>query len=342
MKNNKSLIVHITSMTDLDKITSKTKYIGLDLTNFNNDVLSYFKNNGQNYFYSEIIDNHAGYIYVSYDEFIKAETVIDMIYANMPDDLTKLEIARYLYISIAKLVSSDINISPEKTEYLDLTLLSNVGSLWGSLSIGRVNDISAAKIYYYLCKRLGIDISLVVDYRTKEALNKLNINNQILLVDLYKDLPYIQSLMQTKNFATYNDDIELDHKIKYIKNKYNDYYLDKSLRNIDYTKENCVRDILLKTENILPLDIIKPAELSVIYQSIFDKYCPNYDIKINNLYLNNKTKLHFLIISYHNNHYSYNYREKTFVKVNELDILNNLKEGKIGLYQNELIPNINF
>ena len=342
MKNNKSLIVHITSMTDLDKITSKTKYIGLDLTNFNNDVLSYFKNNGQNYFYSEIIDNHAGYIYVSYDEFIKAETVIDMIYANMPDNLTKLEIARYLYISIAKLVSSDINISPEKTEYLDLTLLSNVGSLWGSLSIGRVNDISAAKIYYYLCKRLGIDISLVVDYRTKEALNKLNINNQILLVDLYKDLPYIQSLMQTKNFATYNDDIELDHKIKYIKNKYNDYYLDKSLRNIDYTKENCVRDILLKTENILPLDIIKPAELSVIYQSIFDKYCPNYDIKINNLYLNNKTKLHFLIISYHNNHYSYNYREKTFVKVNELDILNNLKEGKIGLYQNELIPNINF
>jgi len=342
MKNNKSLIVHITSMADLDKITSKTKYISLDLTHFNSDVLSYFINNGQNYFYSEIIDDHAGYIYVSYEEFVKAETVIDMIYANMPDNLTKLETARYLYISIAKLVSSDINISPEKTEYLDLTLLSNIGSLWGSLSIGRVNDISAAKIYYYLCKRLDLDVSLVVDYNTKEALNKLNINNQILLVDLYKDLPYIQSLMQTKNFATYNDDIELDHRIKYIKNKYNDYYLDKSLKNIDYTKEGCVKDILSKTESILPLDIIKPAELAVIYQSIFDKYCPNYDIKINNLYLNDKTKLHFLIISYQNNHYSYNYREKTFVKVNEIDILNNLKEGKIGLYQNELIPNINF
>ena len=342
MKNNKSLIVHITSMADLDKITSKTKYISLDLTHFNSDVLSYFINNGQNYFYSEIIDDHAGYIYVSYEEFVKAETVIDMIYANMPDNLTKLETARYLYISIAKLVSSDINISPEKTEYLDLTLLSNIGSLWGSLSIGRVNDISAAKIYYYLCKRLDLDVSLVVDYNTKEALNKLNINNQILLVDLYKDLPYIQSLMQTKNFATYNDDIELDHRIKKKKNKYNDYYLDKSLKNIDYTKEGCVKDILSKTESILPLDIIKPAELAVIYQSIFDKYCPNYDIKINNLYLNDKTKLHFLIISYHNNHYSYNYREKTFVKVNEIDILNNLKEGKIGLYQNELIPNINF
>ena len=113
--------------------------------------------------------------------------------------------------------------------------------------------------------------------------------------------------MQTKHFATYNDDYDLDHKIKYIKNKYNDYYLDKALRNIDYTKEDCVKLILLKTESILNLDIIKPSELSLIYKYIFDKYCPNYDIKINNLYLNNKNKQHFIMISYHDYHYSYNY-----------------------------------
>ena len=32
--------------------------------------------------------------------------------------------------------------------------------------------------------------------------------------------------MKTRHFATYNDDIVLDKKIKYIKNRYNDYYID--------------------------------------------------------------------------------------------------------------------
>lgn len=47
------------------------------------------------------------------------------------------------------------------------------------------------------------------------------------------------------------------------------------------------------------------------------------------------------MISYHDYHYSYNYRKRTFVKVNELDILSNLEEGKIGLYHDELIPHVN-
>ena len=50
--------------------------------------------------------------------------------------------------------------------------------------------------------------------------------------------------MQTKYFTPYNDELDLDKKIKYIKNKYTDSLLDKSLKNIDYTKENCVGDIL--------------------------------------------------------------------------------------------------
>ena len=37
---------------------------------------------------------------------------------------------------------------------------------------------------------------------------------------------------------------------------------------------------------------------------------------------------------------SYNYKKKSFVKVNDLDILNNLKLGKISIYKDELIPNI--
>ena len=147
--------------------------------------------------------------------------------------------------------------------------------------------------------------------------------------------------MQTRYFATYNTDILLDRKIRYIKKNYNDYYLDKSLKDIDYLKEDCLKDILTKTEKVLDLNTIKPAELAIILKDIFEKYCPNYDIQINNLYINNQNKFHFIIISYNNIHYSYNYKKKNFVKINSRDIFENLKEKKICLYQNELIPNIN-
>ena len=340
MKNTHSLAVSISSMKDIDKIKENTKYINIDITNCDHEVITYFIKNGENYLYSDLIEENRGYIYVSYDEFLKAETLINMIYANMPDNLTKLETAKYLYIAIGKCVSLDINIDKDKNENYNLTLISSVNNLWGSLALGRVTDISCAKIYYYLCKRLDIEITLIADYNTKEAQNNLKIDNQILNVDLFQDIPYIWSNMHTRNFGTYNDDLEIDKKIKYIKTKYNDDYIDKALKNIDYTKENCVIDILYKTQKIIDIEKIKPVELSIIYNLIFNKYCPNYNIKINNLFLNSKSKKHFIMISYNNIHYSYNYKKKTFVKVNDIDILNNLQNGKIGLYLNELIPNL--
>ena len=341
MKNKHSLVVSISNKSDLDKITKDTKYINIDISNVTHEVITYFIEHGDNYLYSEMVNGVKGYIYVSHSEFFKAENLIEMIYVNMPNNLTKLEIAKYLYISIAKIVSFDINVDTSKNELCNLSLMNSVNNLWGSLSLGRVSDISAAKIYYYLCKRLDIDITLVVNDETKEALNKLEINNQVLIVDLFNDIPYIQVNMQTRHFATYNDDIDLDKKIKYIKTKYNDYYIDKALKNIDYTKEDCVQCILHKTEKLIDISNIKPVELSIIYEYIFNTYCPNYNIKINNLFLNNESKKHFIMISYNDNHYSYNYKKKSFVKVNDNDILDNLNIGKIGIYQNEYIPNIN-
>jgi len=341
MKIKHSLVVSVSKKSDLNKITKDTKYINIDISNVTHEVISYFMEYGSNYLYSEMINGVKGYIYVSHSEFLKAENLIEMIYVNMPNNLTKLETAKYLYISIAKCVSFDINVDTNKNELCNLSLMNSVNNLWGSLSLGRVNDISASKIYYYLCKRLGIDISLVVNEDTKEALNKLEINNQVLIVDLFNDIPYIQVNMQTRHFATYNDELDLDKKIKYIKNKYNDYYIDKLLKDIDYTKDDCVECVLYKTQKLLDIDNIKPVELSIIYEYIFNTYCPNYNIKINNLFLNNEYKKHFIMISYNNNHYSYNYKKKSFVNVMDTDILDNLNVGKIGLYKNEYIPNVN-
>ena len=73
---------------------------------------------------------------------------------------------------------------------------------------------------------------------------------------------------------------------------------------------------------------------------IFNKYCPKYQIKINNLFLNTKDKNHFIIISYEEEHYSYNYKKKAFVKVTNLDLIDNINNGRIGLYTDEFIPNL--
>ena len=340
MKNTHSLVVSVSTKKDIDKIKEDTKYINIDITNCDYDVISYFLKHGKKYLYSEIIDDTKGYIYVGYEDFSKAETIIDAIYADMPNDLNKLETARYLYTQIAKYVFFDINIIPEKNETYSFSLTSSINNLWGSLSMGRVTDISAAKLYYYLCKRLDLNITLELNHQTKEAYNKLTIDNLVMNVDLFSDIPYLQVNMITKHFTPYNNDIELDKKIKYIKNKYTDTMIDKSLKNIDYTKENCVGDILYKTQNIFDIEYIKPVELGIIYEYLFSKYCPNYNIKINNLFLNSNNKFHFIMISYNGIHYSYNYKKKSFVKVNDIDLIDNIQNGKIGLYMDELIPNI--
>jgi len=341
MKNKPSKILAIHSIKDLDNITNDTKYINLDITNPEHDVIAYFKEYGENYMYSDITSDVMGYTYVNYEKFLKAENIIEMIYARMPNDLNKLAVAKYLYVSAAKCLSTDINANQNKCEIYNLTLMSTINNLWGSLAEGTVTDISAAKIYYYLCRRLDIDATIIIDETNKQALTKLMIDKQTLVTDIYEDIPYIWCRMQTRHFATYNDDIILDKKIKYLKNKYCDYYLDKALKDIDYTKEDCVYTILERTSDLIDIDTIKPVELSIIYKYLFDKYCPNYNIKINNLYLNDSHKNHFIMISYNDNHYSYNYKQKSFILIKDEEIIDNIAHGKIGLYKGEFIPNIN-
>ena len=45
MKNKSSLIVSVSTMKDIDKINKDTKYINIDITNPNYDVINYFINN---------------------------------------------------------------------------------------------------------------------------------------------------------------------------------------------------------------------------------------------------------------------------------------------------------
>jgi len=275
MKNERSIVVNISSIKDLDTITDNTKYINLNITNCDVDVINFFLKNGESYLYSEIINNTPGYIYVSYQEFLKAENIISGIYANMPDGLNQLEMARYLYTTIPNYVCFDINLDRDKNEVSNLSLISCINNIWGSISLGCVNDKSISKIYYYLCRRLGIEIQLLISNITNDIYNELHISKMSIITDLFNDLPFIQAKMKTLHFGTYNDDLELDQTVIYIKTKYNDELIDKSLKDIDYTTKDCIEDILSKTTKILPIDKIKPTELSIIYNLIFTKYCYN-------------------------------------------------------------------
>lgn len=340
VKDN-NLVVSITELDDIKKITEDTKYINIDIKNFDYKIIKYFIKNGQNYMYSDIVDGIYGYTYVNYTEFLKAEVIIENIYKAMPGKLDELEKARYLYIKLAKCIAVDINANTSKCEAYDLSLITNVSNLWGSLALGSVNEISANKIYYYMCRRLGLNAVFAYD-NDKHGYVKLKIKNQALKTSIYYDIAYIAANMQTKYFANYNDDAKIDKKIGYIKDNYSDYYIDLELKDIDYRSDDFIWKILEKTQAIIDVSKIKPMELNTIYKYIFDKYARDYDIKINNLFLNRTNRFHFIVISYNDMHYSYNYKDNCFVEVTGDDIIDNLNEGKIGLYLDEVIPNVNY
>ena len=339
MNHSKSLIVTLSTKDDLTKITEDTKYLAIDIDNPDYKLISYLRKNGHDYKYTSYTNGCVGYNFVSFSEFSYAEKIIDSIFANIPNRIDRISLAKYIYISLAKRISYNINSDKEKNELYNLPLLTIINNLWGSLALGDTSSYEASKIYYYLLRRLGFKATL--ETNDKETSVKIIINNQILLTNIYNDIPYIWTNMQTKYFANYNDDESIDKKIKYLKTKYTDYYLDKTLKNIDYTNEDCVWQILNRTKDILKIDYLKPSCLCTIYKYIFDKYCPHYDIRINNLYLNTATKKHFILISYNGIHYSYNYKHKKFIPVLNSDLVSNINIGKIGLYSNELIPNIN-
>lgn len=344
MKHSKSIMISISTKEDIQllKQNKQIKYVNIDLTNCNLEVIEYLKEHGKDYYYSDMINNKNGYIYVDYETFLTAENIIDSIILGIDSDFTDLEKARYLYVKLGKLLSYDINIYPEKNEvcnYVNMNILNNV---WGSLSNRKATNISFVKIYYYLCSILKLDNEIVALNHHNYLGNKLSIDDNILLVDLTQDVPFIQAGFQTRRFANFNDDIELDKKIGYIKKEYTEKLLDKVFKKINLNDSEILKNILLKTQDLINVANIKPTELGIIYDMIFNKYCPTYDIRINNLFVNDiySNKEHFILISYGDEHYSYNFKKNSFVQVTNEQLVKNIKRNKIGLYLDEEIPNL--
>ena len=345
MKDKVPMIMSISTMEDITKLKNSptVKYLNLDIQKPDLEVIYYLIENGEKYSYSDMLDGKKDYIYVSYEIFKSSQLLILDIIDNIPANLTELEIARYLYIKLGRTVGYDINVLPDKNETFNLKTINTIHNIWGSLNNLKGTNVSFAKTYLYLCRIMEIDCQLITVSKLGYLKNQLTINGKTIITDITQDIPFIQGGFKTKYFLGYNDIIELDKKIGYIKDTYNEEKIEEALKGIDYNKNNIVKEILLKTQNIINASDIKPIELGVLYDIIFKKFCPNYDISINNLFINDiyNTKEHFILISYDNRYYSYNYTRASFVELSYDEIIKNLETKKIGIYLNEQIPKIN-
>ena len=332
-------------MDDIKKLkeTPSVKYINIDIYNPNLEVIYYLIDNGSKYSYSELLDNKNGYIYVPYEVFKEGELELLDIINSIPTNLNELEISRYLYITLGKTLGYDINILPDKNETFNLKTINTINNIWGCIKNKKGTNISFTKIYLYLCRIMNIDCNLVPVSNTGYLKNILNIEDKKILTDITGDIPLIQAGFRTNNFVGYNDNIELDKKINYIKDTYNEEKIEKIMKNIDYNKEDILVEILLNTQKVLNINNIKPIELGIIYDIIFEKYCPNYNISINNLFIKdlNNDKEHFILISCNNKYYSYNYTRLSFMEISYNEIMKNIENKKIGIYLNEKIPTYN-
>lgn len=335
--NSSYVIVNIKCIKDIENISDKTKYINISINDVGSDVIDYFRINGSRYSYSDIIDDRSGFIYASYDMFKLGESIIDNIIDRMPTNLNSIEKVRYIYISLGKILSSDINTMENKNEIVSFNRINTINNIWGAISKGKVGDAVASKIFMYVCARIGIKCELISNSIKGNVANKVYVDDSFLIVDLFNDIHNIQGGFSTHYFDKYNDNKEMDKKICYIKDDYMDYYVDNVLKNGNFTKENILYEILSLTSGVININNIGTFELFKIYRNIFDKYAAGYDIKINNLFVYNgiETKEHFIVFSYDERYYSFNYNKKFFVNVDKSILCDNIKNKKIGIYDDE-------
>lgn len=342
MKDSSRIIMTIKNMEDIKKLKASPniKYLNLDIYNPNLEVIYYLIDHGEKYSYSEIIGNIKGYIYVPHDIFKQSQLFILDIINSIPIDLNEIEIARYLYITIGKNIGYDINSIPEKNETFNLKNMNMINNIWGSISSTKGTNTSLTKLYLYLCRIMNLECQLTDTTKSGYLKNILTINNRNLMVDITKDIPFIQANFPTKYFSGYNDNIKLDRKISYIKDNYSLNNIEYALQNLDYTSKDIFQIILQTTQQLINASKMKPIELGIIYDIIFTQYCPNFNISINNLYIydTNKNKEHFIIINHNDKFYSFNYIKNSFVEISKEELQKNMEENKIGIYLNEDVP----
>ena len=330
MKNNSSLFKEVKSEDDILNLNHEVKYINIDITLIDLPLLKALKML-KGYYISDNILSKKGYIYMD-DKYLEESinTLLDII-NNIPSDLSILQEAKYLYITLGKIINININTSPEKNENIPINTIWMHNNPFSALALKEANNESLCKLYLLLCSIRKIPCEIITDENNYQY-NQIIIEGEAIKVDLYKDLPFINAKFRTRHFGKYNNTPDIDKTIRYISEEYTDDKIKKELEKGDTTIEK----ILQITSQILNIGTINPSYIKTIYESLFLKFDLMDNIIINNLYYNTKTgKKHFILISTEDKHYSYNYKTKSFDTLDDNILLEALNKGSIGLYLNE-------
>lgn len=331
----KNIIVNIKNMDDIKMIDDNTKYINISIDEVDKNIIEYFILNGSNYSYSDIVSNKSNFIYIDYDTFKRSEEIIKSIIDSIPNNLNDIEKIRYIYISLGKIVSMDINNIDSKNESISFNTISTINNIWGCIDKRSISDISISKLFMYILSRIGIKSELVTSGINGGIANKVFIGDNYLIVNLYNDIYNIQGNFSTKYFDKYNDNRDMDKKVGYIKDDYVNYYLDNDLRdNLD--NKNTLYSMLSITSKYLNINYIGTYELYLIYKEIIDRYNLR-DINVYNffVYKGECHRQHFIVIGSGDTYYSYNYNKGCFIRIDKDIIYDNMKNRKIGIYENE-------
>ena len=186
MKDKSPVIMSKSTMKDIQELkkSNNIKYLNIDITSPDLEVIYYLIENGKNYSYSDMLDGKRGYIYVSYDVFRESELLLLDIINNIPITLDELEISKYLYIKVGKILGYDINILPDKNETFNLKEISTVNNIWGSINKRKGTNVSFTKVYLYLCRIMAIDCNLVSVNDEGYLQNSLSIKNKTIITDI--------------------------------------------------------------------------------------------------------------------------------------------------------------
>ena len=331
MRQLSEVICKVKNKNDLSRFGDDTSYVELSLSEPDYEVIgSLLAKDNSNYYTDD-----GGYVYVDYNTFKEGQEFINDLILKIDSDFSLLEKARYLYIQLGKIMGIDINACEEKNEdyrYLDYNILDNI---WGSICYRKANNCSLAKLYMYLCSLVGVRCELVGSSRG--YINRVYWENNSFCVDLYNDIMYIQGGFETKYFGSYNNDLNLDKKISYIRDNYSNSYLRTLFREFGGLNKDIFRWLLIRSQGIFNIGNICSYELFRIYKYVFDTYLVNSEIKISNLYINSisNEKEHFVLFNYKDRYFSYNYTVHSFVEISIDDIRKNINAKKIGIYQGE-------
>lgn len=184
--------------------------------------------------------------------------LIEEIIQNMPENLTQLEKARYIYIELGKQRRFDTryyygNASARRRVFKEIQSdISNPHTLRNKRTI---ICITLSEIYRSALKEVGIDCEIVRNgiFGDKHVLPIVNLNDEIrgrlrIRADLQQDLESIQAGMSTVEFGNINalekdyDIIEedelkkIDKKIGYISEDYRDvdiYTVQREIKDMD-------------------------------------------------------------------------------------------------------------